>query len=523
MKLSQLLTDIGPVDRKHQRSGPDAVLADHDPDITSIHYRSQEVLPGGLFVAIAGHHADGHDFIEDAFSRGAAAAVTQKKIRGSGPIVQVADTRRALADLAARFYEWPSGKLVVVGITGTNGKTTTAYLVESILARAGFEVGVIGTIDYRYGGRSFENPVTTPESLDLERILAEMAASGVTHAVVEVSSHAIALGRSRNLWLDVAVFTNLSQDHLDFHGDMETYWGCKKQLFTEHLLRGPKSDRATAVINSANGYGRELAAGIRTAMVTVGQNDTEHVHPAGVECRPDGIRGRFVTRRGHLQIRSRLVGPHNVENLLCAVGVAEALDLPPEAVEAGIEHMPHVPGRLEPIENSTGRFVYVDYAHTPDALENVLGAVGAIAEARIICVFGCGGDRDRGKRPLMGAIAAGKSDLAIVTSDNPRTEDPLAIIEQIETGIKPLGIGICTADAVLSGFTSGSYLLEPDRRTAIRLAIRAARPGDIVVIAGKGHETYQIIGRRTISFDDRREARDALADISETRTDGTEA
>jgi UDP-N-acetylmuramyl-tripeptide synthetase len=510
VKLSELITGIETVDRSSLDKSGAAAQARPDPEITSIHYRSQEVVPGGLFVAIAGLQADGHDYIEDAFSRGAAAAVTQKAVAGSGLTIQVADSRRALADLASRFYRWPAEKLVVIGITGTNGKTTTAYLIEGILASAGFEVGVIGTIDYRYGGRSHANPVTTPESLDLERILSGMAAAGVTHVVVEVSSHAIALGRSRNLWLDAAVFTNLSQDHLDFHGDMRTYWNCKKSLFTDHLVRGPKSDHALAVVNTANEYGRKLAGSIHTAIVTVGTDETAHIYADGIDCGPDGIKGRFTTRRGQMAISSRLVGLHNVENLLCAVGVGEALSLPLAAVTAGIEQMPYVPGRLEPIENRSGCFVYVDYAHTPDALENVLEAVGAIANGRIICVFGCGGDRDRGKRPLMGAIAARKSDLAIVTSDNPRTEDPLEIIEEIEAGIRPLGIQGCETGAVTSGFECGRYVVEADRRSAIRLAVRAARPGDIVLIAGKGHETYQILGRRTIDFDDRHEAREAL-------------
>lgn len=506
MRLSELLINMEGVDWQPRPS---------DPEITSIHYRSQEVKPGGLFVAVVGHQADGHDFIEDAFGRGAAAVVAQRLTGGSGLTVQVDDSRQALADLAARFYGWPSEKLTVIGITGTNGKTTTAYLVESILARAGHKTGVIGTIDYRYGGRSFNNPVTTPESLDLERILAEMADAGVTHAVVEVSSHAIALGRIRNLWLDVAVFTNLSQDHLDFHSDMESYWACKKSLFTEHLQRGPKSDRTVAVINCFNKHGEDLAASLSTAMVTVGTSASSHIRSVEAECGPEGIRCQLETRRGRFELTSRLVGYHNVENLLCAVGVAEALNLPTEAMETGVSHMPHVPGRLEPVENASGRHVFVDYAHTPDALENVLQAIGAITTGRIICVFGCGGDRDRSKRPLMGGIAGRLSDLAIVTSDNPRTENAAAIIDQIEAGIAPLKITKCSPEETTPDFKSGSYVLEPDRKAAIELAMGIARAGDTVLIAGKGHETYQIIGSRTISFDDRQQAREALKTLAQ--------
>ena len=511
MRLSELLINLDRVDLQPTLADGINESRQADPEITSIHYRSQEVVPGGLFVAIPGHQADGHEFIEDAFARGAAAVVVQRPIEKSGLQIRVPDSRRALAELAARFYQWPSGNLVVIGITGTNGKTTTAYLVESILSAAGLSTGVIGTIGYRYGGQSFSNPVTTPESLDLERILAEMAGAGVTHAVVEVSSHAIALGRIRHLWLDVAVFTNISQDHLDFHGDFERYWACKKSLFTEHVPRGPKSDRTVSVINCSNGYGRELAEGLRTAMVTVGEIDAAQVRPRAAESGPRGIEAELETRRGLLTFHSRLVGPHNIENILCAVGVAEALELPAAAIEQGISQMPHVPGRLEPVEDATGRFVYVDYAHTPDALENVLQAIGAIATGRIICVFGCGGDRDRGKRPLMGEIAARLSDLAIVTSDNPRTEDPGDIIGQIEAGILPLKKIKCAPVPSPAGLDTGCYMLEPDRRKAIRLAISMASPGDTVLIAGKGHETYQILGKRTISFDDRQEAREALA------------
>jgi len=514
VKLGELIAAIDAENRVLRNPAGDRGSAP-GPDIASVHYRSQEVTPGGLFVAIAGRKADGHDFIEDAFRRGAAAALTQRPAGRGGMTIQVADTRRALADVAARFYRQPSERLTVIGITGTNGKTTTAYLVESVLAEAGFSVGVIGTINYRYAGVSHANPVTTPESLDLQRILAEMATAGVTHAVMEVSSHAIAQGRIRNCWLDAAVFTNISQDHLDFHGDMQTYWDCKQRLFTEHLTDGPKADRATAVINCSQPEGAALAAGLTCRKIRLGGDRSSQIHAESAACDLTGIRARVVTPRGEIAVRSRLVGKHNVENILCAVGAAEALGLPKEAVSAGIDRMPQVPGRLEAIENDTGRFVYVDYAHTPDALENVLAAIGQLAGGRVITVFGCGGDRDRGKRPLMGAIAARHSDLAIVTSDNPRTEDPMGIIAEIESGIRPLGLPALSAAALANGNQSGGYAIEPDRRRAIALAIGTARPGDTVLIAGKGHETYQIVGTTTISFDDRQEALRALAAVTE--------
>jgi UDP-N-acetylmuramoyl-L-alanyl-D-glutamate--2,6-diaminopimelate ligase len=401
----------------------------------------------------------------------------------------------------------------LIGITGTNGKTTVAYLIESILLQAGFKVGVIGTINYRYGDKTFANPMTTPESLDLQRILSEMRRAGVTHVIAEASSHAMDLYRIKNCWFDVAVFTNLSQDHLDFHGNMQAYWSSKKRLFSEYLTTGPKKENASAVINCDDARGRELSDSLPMTVVTTGATSDCEIKSENIRCNLNGTDGKVAAPGGSFNFKTPLVGAHNVENILSATGVATALNISSDTIKAGIEALSAIPGRLEPIENSTGRYVYVDYAHTPDALENAVSALKEIAPARIICVFGCGGDRDKKKRPLMGEIVARLCDLSIVTSDNPRTEDPAAIIDQILPGVGQSGGLVYSTIDLKTGFKEKGYAVEPDRRHAIELGILASRPGDAVLIAGKGHETYQILGTAVVAFDDREEARKALANL----------
>ncbi|NNL76119.1 MAG: UDP-N-acetylmuramoyl-L-alanyl-D-glutamate--2,6-diaminopimelate ligase [Desulfobacterales bacterium] len=494
-----------------------------ETQIGSIHHRAQEVRPGGLFVAIEGLTADGHHYVDQALERGAVAIVAQKIIdptfSNAGRaepaeqrplIIQVPDTRIALADLAARFYNYPSKHLTLIAITGTNGKTTVAYLIEGILSQAGFKVGVIGTINYRYADKTFSNPMTTPESLDLQKIMAEMRQQGVCHVIMEASSHAIDLNRIRNCWFDVAVFTNLSQDHLDFHGDMQSYWTSKKKLFTEYLQAGPKKEKAVAVVNCSDPKGQELANVLPMPVVKTGSAPDCEIKALSYQCTLNGTTGKVATLGGSFDFKTPLLGAHNVENILSATGVAAALNIAPPTIKVGIETTVSIPGRLERIENGTGRLICVDYAHTPDALENTVSAVKEIAPAKVICVFGCGGDRDKEKRPLMGKIVARLCDLSIVTSDNPRTEDPLAIISEILLGIRQSdGVEYSTRD-LESGFDKKGYTVEPDRRCAIKLAIKISQPGDAVIIAGKGHESYQIIGQETIDFDDRVEAKAAL-------------
>jgi UDP-N-acetylmuramyl-tripeptide synthetase len=490
--------------------------------IRSIHYRAQDVTPGGLFVAVPGLTADGHDFVETAIKRGAAAVVAQKPLPIKIPLLRVVDSRTALARIAAAFYDHPSRDLTLVGVTGTNGKTTVAYILENILEAAGVTTGVIGTVNHRCGERVWPSANTTPESLDLQRLLAEMRTAGATHAVMEVASHGLELQRVEGCLFDVGVFTNLTQDHLDFHGDMAQYWQTKKRLFTELLPASGK--KACAVINRSNPQGQELAQELTTALptLTFGFDDSSDVWPSVDQNNLNGCRGIIHTPEGDLSFASPMVGRHNIENLLAAAATALALDLPHAAIQEGLTGTSGAPGRLERVPDRSGRFVYVDYAHTPDALENVLSALQHIKTRRLICLFGCGGDRDRRKRPLMGGIAGKMSDLVVVTSDNPRTEDPGQIIADILPGITTVMPRAYRPDELHAGWTEPGYVVLPDRRAAITLAVALTRPGDTLLIAGKGHENYQIIGRQTIPFDDCTVAAEAIETTASVEANLTE-
>jgi murE/murF fusion protein len=516
MKLSSLLKTITPV--SCYGTGPDAgqFSLSPDPEISSVHYRAQDVKPGGLFVAIKGFAADGHDFIDDALARGALAIITQKPVRKKSIVIEVENTRNALAKISDRFYSNPSKKLFLIGITGTNGKTTTAFIIENLLSEAGIKVGVIGTLTYRYSGKTFQNPMTTPESSDLQKILSEMLKSGVTHVVMEVTSHAIDLERICNCRFNLLVFTNLTQDHLDYHGDMKSYWSCKKRLFTQIPDHGSLNHGVSAVINHNNEKGKELIklleANIgKPSVLSAGFSNGSSIWARDITHDLTGISGKVITPAGAFEFKSPLVGKHNLENILCATGVGIVLNLSLDSIKTGIQAVCAVPGRLESIPNDMNRFIYVDYAHTPDALENVLSALKFSATGKIICVFGCGGNRDKTKRPLMGQTAAGHCDLTVITSDNPRSEPPMEIIEQIVQGTKKTISKAYTPADLSTGFREKGYVVEPDRKKAIQLAITASRSKDIVLIAGKGNETYQIIGNRTISFDDRIEVKAALS------------
>jgi murE/murF fusion protein len=465
-------------------------------------------------VAIPGFAADGHDYIDAALEKGARAVVTQKAVNKPSISVAVGNTRKALAALSAEFYGHPSTHLFLIGVTGTNGKTTTAYLIENILASAGYKVGVIGTVNYRYAGKTFDSQVTTPESLDLQWLLAQMLRQGISHVVLEVSSHALDLYRVADCWMDIGVFTNLSQDHLDYHKSMNAYWVCKKKLFTENLSVGPKKDRTLAVINGDDPRGQELLDTLTIPCISVGIAAHRMIRPRNVQSDQSGIKTRITTPQGVLDISSQLVGKHNLENILCAAGVGTAMKLSLADITSGLEQTTSVPGRLEPIQNENGYSIYVDYAHTPDALKNVLSALRKVTRAKIICIFGCGGDRDREKRPQMGEIAATLSDVSIITSDNPRSEAPLVIIEEILEGTRKICSREYPPAGLLNTYENKGFVVEPDRKKAIRLGITAARPGDTVLIAGKGHETYQIIGDKIISFDDRLEAATVVSEIN---------
>jgi UDP-N-acetylmuramoyl-L-alanyl-D-glutamate--2,6-diaminopimelate ligase/murE/murF fusion protein len=342
----------------------------------------------------------------------------------------------------------------------------------------------------------------------------DMLRAGVSHVVMEVSSHAVELNRIRNCRFDVAAFINLTQDHLDFHGDMAAYWTSKKKLFTEYLVEGPKSGHAVAVINCDNTYGSELVEVIKVPVMKTGSGPNDTVYAKNAQCDRNGITGEISTPGGKFDFKSRLVGKHNLENILCAAGIGSALNLAVKDLKTGIESVLVIPGRLEPIENDAERFVYVDYAHTPDALKNVIKALRAVMQGRMICVFGCGGDRDKEKRPLMGEIAARLCDLAVVTSDNPRTEDPMVIIDQILDGARKTNRRDYSTAELKNGFKEKGYVVEADRQRAIQLGIEVSEVGDTVLIAGKGHETYQIIGTTTRAFDDCEQARKALRAVS---------
>ncbi|OGP71834.1 MAG: UDP-N-acetylmuramoyl-L-alanyl-D-glutamate--2,6-diaminopimelate ligase [Deltaproteobacteria bacterium RBG_13_60_28] len=484
------------------------VSGDDRHPVPGVAYHSQEVVPGGVFVALKGTRTDGHRFLADALSRGARVIVTEQELAPPPGVtlVRVPDARLALAHLSAALYRHPSRELVLVGITGTNGKTTTTYLLEAILSAAGQQVGVVGTVNYRVGRRTWPAPVTTPESLDLQRLLREMRREGVSHVFLEVSSHALDLRRVDCATFAAGVFTNLSQDHLDYHREMDDYFAAKSRLFLEILANG--AGRGTAVLNLDDPRGEELHRRVSVPTLTYGSHPMSQVRPLGHRFRRHGLEARLTTPAGEVEINSRLVGPFNLANILAATATALALGLSPEEVARGIAALNGVPGRLERFGPLEGPAVFVDYAHTPGALAQVLKAMEALDFSRVITVCGCGGDRDRSKRPLMGQAAAAASHLVVLTSDNPRSEDPLSIIQEIEVGLKAINIPRLTAAATRRG--SSGYLVVPDRREAIRLAVKLAQPGDAVLVAGKGHENYQIWGSERRHFDDREEVAEAL-------------
>jgi len=408
-------------------------------------------------------------------------------------MVLTQDSRRALAHVATRFYDFPSRELLLIGITGTNGKTTVSYLCEAVLQAAGHTTGVIGTIDYRCGGIRKEATRTTPEASDLQALLRWMRDQGADGVVIEVSSHSLALSRVEGCAFDVAIFTNLTQDHLDFHGTMDQYFEAKARLFPM-----VKARKGTAVINLDDPAGKRLRDLTKTAVLTYGLSREADLSAEAATYGLEGIHARISTPWGGGEIRSPLLGRHNLYNLLAATGAGLALNLPLERILEGLASLQRVPGRLERVECGQPFTVVVDYAHTPDALERVLRTVRDLAAGRLIVLFGCGGDRDRGKRPLMGVAAARLADQLFLTSDNPRSEAPEAILEEIATGVRRVP-GAMTRVTVLV-----------DRREAIEAALQKAQPGDFVLLAGKGHETIQIIGERKVPFDDREVARAVL-------------
>jgi UDP-N-acetylmuramoyl-L-alanyl-D-glutamate--2,6-diaminopimelate ligase len=470
------------------------------PAVSGLTADSRRVEPGDCFVAVPGFKQDARRFVPDAIARGASLVVTEGEPLAGLSVAQVLvpSARVALARLADAFHGHPSAALTLVGITGTNGKTTTSYLVDALLRARGLTTGIIGTIQYVLGGEARPANQTTPEALEIQGMLAEMRGRHIGGVAMEVSSHALALSRVDGLEFDVAIFTNLTQDHLDFHGTFDEYRRAKRRLF-ELLAASPKPGR-TAVVNADDPAGAAMVAGLDVPVLLFGLGEGAHVRAVEHTSNLDGIRMTVDTPRGRLTLRSALIGEHNVSNLLGAVAAGLALGLTPIAIAEALAAVGTVPGRFEQVGAGQSFLVVVDYAHTPDALERVLATARKITRGRLGVVFGCGGDRDRGKRSIMGEIAARLADRAWVTSDNPRSERPEAIIEEVVAGVvRVAGAGERCAT-------------EPDRRLAIRAALDWAAAGDTVVIAGKGHETYQIVGATVLDFDDRAVAREVLRD-----------
>jgi len=472
---------------------------DHGILVKAISDDSRSIREGGVFVAVKGEHVDGHRFISAAMKAGMAALVSEQAATDMPiPFVRVADSKKALGLLGSRFYGEPSSRLRMVGITGTNGKTTTTYVCKALLEGVGRRVGLIGTVAYQIGNETLPASHTTPGALQLQELLAKMVAGGCTTAVMEVSSHALAQDRVAGCEYDVAVFSNLTQDHLDFHHTMEEYFQAKLRLFTG--LTGTVKPHKRAIVNSDDPAGERIAQLCHVPVWTYGMKAKADIRAEQVRLSLGGTTFVAATPAGSFPVESHLVGEHNVYNLLAAIGVALHEGATPDQVREAATHVTNVPGRFERVTAGQAFTVVVDYAHTEDALVRLLAAAQTLKTGRIITVFGCGGDRDRGKRPKMGAAAVRYSDVVILTSDNPRTEDPLSILQEVETGVI----------AALKERPAVCYQKVADRREAIAVAIREAREGDMVLIAGKGHEDYQIIGTEKVHFDDREVAREAI-------------
>ncbi len=469
------------------------LIGDSSVRLFGVHQDSRRVEPGDLFVARSGGKVSGASFAQSAVERGAAALIVE---RGaplpalSVPMLEVADARRSLALAAEAVYGNPSRALPLVGITGTNGKTTTSWLVERALSAVGAKPARLGTVGFAFGGESVDSALTTPEADDISRYAARTRDAGGTHFVMEVSSIALSLDRVRALHFKVAAFSNLTQDHLDFHASFAEYGETKARLFTDHAPE-------VSVLNMDDSFGAKLAERAHGQVLRVSKRPFADIFPKQVTVDARGIRGTIETPSGEVTLESRLVGEHNLENLLLALGILQGLGVDLQRAARALGDAPQVPGRLERCdEPGDDILVLVDYAHTPDALERVLVAARSMTKQRVLCVFGCGGDRDPQKRPRMGAAVGRLADYAWLTNDNPRTEEPSAIAKAVLVGLREM---------------DAKYEVELDRARAIELAVSKAEPGDVVLIAGKGHEPYQLIGDQTLAFDDRVEARRALS------------
>ncbi len=497
MLLSELIREI-----------PDLRLTgDPGVKIDSIVCDSRKAVPGSLFVAMRGQKHDGADYIQEALRKGAAALMLSTEnpsgdkklgLENRFPLIASRELRRDMALMACKLYGWPTKKLKLIGVTGTNGKTTTTYLVESILRAAGKKTGVIGTINYRSGRSEIQARQTTPESIDLQKMFRDMLDAGTEYCLLEVSSHALELNRISGSRFEACVFTNLSQDHLDFHRDMESYYGAKRKMFKEYQV-------GATIVNADDEWGRKLIADDSNRLLTYGIHNRADVSARDMDLSMDGSRFTLILPQGSFSIHSPLAGEYNVYNMLAASTVALSCGIDISHILEGVASLKVVPGRFQKIDLGQDFKVIVDYAHTEDALRKLLGAARTLCKGKLIALFGCGGDRDKGKRPLMGKAAAELSDMAVITSDNPRTEDPMSIIQQIEKGF----LSVRENQAF--------YKLLPDRRMAIHEAIAAAETGDVVLIAGKGHEKHQIVGDERFPFDDAEEAGKAISTVISTK------
>jgi UDP-N-acetylmuramoyl-L-alanyl-D-glutamate--2,6-diaminopimelate ligase len=497
-----------------QRVAGAVVHGDPAVDVTEAVYDSRKAGPGSLFVAIKGAVVDGNQYVDAARKKGASAVASEQRPQPGVPWVQVPEAREALALFSAAVLGDPAEALELVGVTGTNGKTTTTYLIDAALRAAGHRTGLLGTVQYRIGDRLATAVRTTPESSDLQALFKEMVDEGCRYAVLEVSSHSLELKRVHGLGFRTAVFTNLTRDHLDFHGDMDAYFAAKRRLFAERLRPDGQ-----AILNADDGRVKELREASVADVWTYGIEQPADFRASHIFLSLEGTRFRMDTPLGSYEVMSPLIGSFNVSNILAGFAAAASLGISPEAALQGLTSVAGVPGRLERVQAGQPFTVVVDYAHTDDALKNLLETVRQLDPRRLITVFGCGGDRDRSKRPLMGAVASRLSDVVVVTSDNPRSEPPEAILEEIQRGMGVAG-GPESPPASRSGV---GFIPLPrraerhvivDRREAITRALEMAEPGDAVVIAGKGHETYQVLRDRTIPFDDRQVARDALSRLA---------
>lgn len=499
MKLRDLIKDLDVIE----------ILGDANIDIDNLSYHTNSVNPNSCFFAINGNAADGHDFISIAVENGAKVIVSSKCIDAPTGIVNVVvnDTRLALAKMSASFFGNSSSKLKLIGITGTNGKTTITYLLESIWNACSIQSGVIGTVNYRYADIKTNPKHTTPESYELQKLFKNMSEAGVENVAMEVSSHSLSQERIAGCEIDGAIFTNLTQDHLDYHLDMQRYKEAKALLFNEYLPASSKQD-VWAVMNLDDDFGRELTKTIKNNVCTYSLFDTKSadVFLEDVKYSFSGTVLKVRVADICLEIKSRLIGKHNASNILAAIAAAYMMKIPFNKIEKGLENLQKVPGRLEPVPNKKHLNVLVDYAHTPDALKNVTSVLKELKPRKLITVFGCGGDRDKSKRPKMGFETALKSDIVIVTSDNPRSEHPMKIIDEIVGGIRELGLE-------KSDGTSPGFIVEVNRKEAIKKAITIASKSDIVLIAGKGHEDYQIIGKEKIPFDDLNVAKEIIDNL----------